>query len=110
MDADVNFIAAKLKEQVLTADEERSIVDLVRKWADSDTDAIIRGERPAGDLDRFIFKLRVRVVTRSTARSAFFFDTSVKRVRHAVLRARGRPALGVPRAARALARLRRRGS
>ena len=44
MDADVNFIAAKLQEQILTASEEQSIVDLVRKWADVDTDAIIRGE------------------------------------------------------------------
>src|SRR5918994_520196 len=51
MDADVNFIAAKLQEQILTASEEQSIVDLVRKWADVDTDAIIRGERSAGALD-----------------------------------------------------------
>ncbi len=77
MDADVNLIASKLQEQILTASEEQSIVDLVRKWADVDTDAIIRGEHSAGALDRFIFKLKVRVVTRSTARSAFLFDTSV---------------------------------
>jgi hypothetical protein len=77
MDADVEFICAKLKEQILTADEEQEIVDVVRRWADSDTDALIRGQESQGQLDRFVLKLKVRAITRSTARSAFFFETTV---------------------------------
>lgn len=76
MDADVEAIAAKLKEQVLDAEDEQEVVGLIAKWADSDAVAAGHGHAPAGALDRFLTKLKLRPVTRATMRSAFV-DTTV---------------------------------
>lgn len=70
MSRDVEIVVARLREQVLTADEKQELVNLVCAWADRDT-----AHRAAGGgtpfLDRFLTMLRLRVFSRGTARTAF---------------------------------------
>jgi hypothetical protein len=64
MDVDVEVIARRLKEQVLTASEEREVLAVIRRWAGTPS------------FDRFVTKMKIRAIRRATLRSAFM-DTTV---------------------------------
>lgn len=71
--ADVEYIAGKLKEQILTDREEQEIVDIIKKWAILDfqqqDDRI--GNQGSPYLDRFLLLLKLKNLSRRTARSGW---------------------------------------
>jgi hypothetical protein len=71
--ADVDFIVAKLQEELLTAAEEQQIVDRLERWAGADGAA---GGGATPQLDRMLLRLKTRVFTRSTA-SSFWIEQHV---------------------------------
>lgn len=71
MHEDVETIVARLKQQVLIASEEQEIVDLVQTWADWDESYARSGGTGTPFLDKFLFLLKVRTFSRSTARTMF---------------------------------------
>jgi hypothetical protein len=71
MHADADFIVARLKQQVLAAEEEQSCVDRVRAWADWDRSFTAGGGQGSPFLDRFLTILRTRTFSRATARMLF---------------------------------------
>lgn len=72
MNADVEFIVGKLKQQALWDDEERQVLQRIKKWSDEDQRyAQNTGYQGSDYLDKFIFHLKMRTYTRRTARSAW---------------------------------------
>jgi hypothetical protein len=76
MRADVDFIVAKLQEELLTASEEQLIVARIERWDEADHRALVdQGAHGTPHLDRLLFLLKTRVFTRSTA-SSFWIEQS----------------------------------
>jgi hypothetical protein len=68
MRADVDFITAGLKQQVLEAAEEQAMLERVRAWASWDESHAASGKQGTPFLDKFLVLLKTRTFSRSTAR------------------------------------------
>ena len=71
MHADVEFIVARLKQQILLANEEQEIVDRIRTWSIWDQYYAVGRWGGSPFMDKFLELLRNRRFSRRTARVGF---------------------------------------
>ena len=77
MKGDVNRIVSLLKQQWLSADDERAIVEIIARWSASDDAwAAESGYQGTHFLDKFLFLLKTRAYTRKNVRTAWIPHTS----------------------------------
>ena len=78
MEQDVGRIIRALQEQVMVASEEEEVVEIIERWTGwDDSYNAWSGYQGTDYLDKFIFLLKIRAYTRSTAGTAWIEQTAL---------------------------------